>query len=760
MENCKSTSQDQEVALTQDELDRLSLFEAKRKRDNRRAKGVSKGIETFTGGTAHLLRHSVASVGEAIRTWARKAEKTPGQQHRAVARMKQLSPVELAGMTCRVVLDTISTSRTLASACFDLGRLIESESRLKSSPSLEWAVIGKRVRKRRGLKQKMQSALRGMKHRPKAWPKRDKMALGLVLIELFIQSTGLAEVYATKKGKKRINYICATKNCEEWLEQFEDRWVLEPICMPRLQPEAQPGVFWVKCRSKAHERLYQEPSHAVQTCIKTLQNVPWAINRNVLEVLENYYANGLTINGSLVTHQKEVMRVSFENMDAQQRKDRIKSMWKLHTDNVWNKAKSYYVTQQLVVARKFKDSVFYLPVQLDFRGRVYYLPSHLGPQKDDLGKALCDFGFQRAVSEEGYRWFLLDGSKHFGCDRGTFEERIAWAKQNRKNIEAVVEDPYQNIWWHQAESPWQFLRWCLAWCRGAESYPVSLDASNNGLQIISLLTGDATMARLTNVLPSPRPSDIYGAVAERLLQNTRTTDREWLHQWCNRDVLKRPVMTLAYGVTRYGMAEQFSEKTGLPIHRCLVASDEITRAIRDVVPSVFATMGWFKGVAETALDNNTQLSWVSPSGFVVYQPYFQSRLKTIKLRLGDVIRYVSFTEEQRKKLDRAGQVTGFAPNFIHSLDASLVHLAVSEMISFGVDNVFCIHDCFGCHPNDVSKMRACVLNSLKRIFSNDILKHLKEAVESAIRKPNTLQEPPKNEGFSIDAVLNSLYLIK
>ena len=760
MDNCQETSKNQKVALTQAQLDALSVVEAKRRRDNKRAKGVTKGIETFTGGTAHLLRHSVASVGEAIKKWATKAEKTCGPRHRAVARMKELSPFQLSAITCRAVLNGISTNRTLASVCFDVGKLAESESRLRSSPSVEWAILAKRVRKRGGLKYRMQSAIRGMKSRPKVWLKEDKMSLGLVLIELFIQSTGLAEIYAVKKNKKRINYLVATKNCEEWIQQFEDKWVLEPMSLPRLQPEPQPNLFWVKCRSAGQEKLYKAKPKLVEECMTKLQSVPWAINKPVLEVLENYYANGLTINGSLVTHQKEIIQVSFSGMDDQQRKDRMKAIWRLRTENISNKSKTYYVTQQLVVARKFRDTLFYLPVQLDFRGRVYYVPSHIGPQKNDLGKALCEFGKPRKVTDAGHKWFLLDGSKHFGCDSGTFEERIKWATDNKANIESVVADPYQALWWHKAENPWQFLRWCFAYVGGAESYPVSLDASNNGLQIISLLTGDATMGRLTNVLPSPRPSDIYGAVSQRLIENIRGSDREWLTQWCNRDVLKRPVMTLPYGVTRYGMAEQVSEKTGLSIHNCLLASDEVSRAIRDIVPSVFETMNWFKQVAIRALDSDMQLAWTSPTGFEVYQPYFTSRLKTIKLRLGDVVRYVSYNEERRKKLDKEGQVAGFAPNFIHSLDASVVHLAVSKMVSEGIEQVFCIHDCFGSHANDIEAMRRNVLLAVREIFSKDILSSLKEAIEASIRKPYTLPNPPKNEGFPIDSLLESEYFVK
>ena len=90
----------------------------------------------------------------------------------------------------------------------------------------------------------------------------------------------------------------------------------------------------------------------------------------------------------------------------------------------------------------------------------------------------------------------------------------------------------------------------------------------------------------------------------------------------------------------------------------------------------------------------------------------------------------------------------------------MVHLAISKMASEGVEQVFCIHDCFGSHANDIEAMRRNVLLSVREIFSKDILSSLKEAIEASIRKPYTLPNPPKNEGFPIDSLLESEYFVK
>lgn len=752
------------MSLTQTQLDHKAVYEAQLKRDKAKARNVSSGRESLSGGQGFLLRHSVASVAETIALWIDKAQTSPGPKHKSVALMVQLKPLELSALTCRAVLNGISTQRAFASVAFELGRLVEHEARLKESPSKEWNRIKRRMKLRKGHRHKMQTAFRGMSNKTTAWSTIEKASIGGVLIELFIKSTGLCEVVTTRTSKTRMNYIVATKSCSEWMKEFEGTEVLRPFMLPRVEAGSDPNVFWVKCRSKKQEALYKTQPEVVRDCVQAMQQVAWRINTDVLEVLDIYYKNGLEINGEPVNCHKEVIRENLDALTPDQAKDRIKGMWRSHTYNVWNRARGYFITQQILMAKELQGQPYYLPVQLDFRGRVYYLPTHIGPQRDDISKALGDFDEAVPLTEEGKYWFKVAGSAHFGCDKVSYEERVAWAELHDSDIRKVVADPYGCRWWHEADEPWQFLRWCFAWVKGAERFPVCLDATSNGLQILSLLTGDAETALLTNVLPSDVPKDIYGAIALKVQHYLLGTPGEmatfWLHHGCNRKLVKRPVMTIPYGVSRYGMSQQLMEQTNCSIVQGLYLADLISKALGELVQAPQETMVWLKQLAKIPTDNGCPMVWASPSGFPVYQPYFVSKSKSVKLRIGDTIRYMNLTNQITSKLDREAQINSFAPNFIHSLDASVVHVSVQRMNKENIKSLFTIHDCFGCHASRVPAMRKVVAETMRDIFKNPLLKALKTEVASSISLPTNFILEPFYGGFPIDQIIHSPYLIK
>ena len=761
-EDCQS--KEAHLSLTQTQLDKKAVYEAQLKRDKAKARNVSTGRESLSGGQRFLLRHSVASVAETIALWMDKAQNSPGPKHKAVALMVQLKPLELSALTCRCVLNGISTQRTFASASFELGRLVEHEARLKESPSKEWNSIKRRMKLRKGHRHKMQTAFRGMKNKTSAWSVVEKGTIGGVLIELFIKSTGLCEVVTTRIDKTRTNYIVASKSCCEWMKEFEGTDALRPLMLPRVEAGSDPNVFWVKCRSKKQEALYKNQPQSVRDCVQAMQQVAWRINTNVLDVLDTYYKNGLEIKGEPVNCQKEVVKENLDALTPEQAKKRIKGMWRSHTYNVWNRARGYFITQQILLAKELKGQPYYLPVQLDFRGRVYYLPTHIGPQRDDISKALGEFNEAVPLTKEGLYWFKVAGSSHFGCDKVSYEERVAWAEMNDSNIRKVVADPYGCKWWHEADEPWQFLRWCFAWVKGAERFPVCLDATSNGLQILSLLTGDAETATLTNVLPSDVPKDIYGFIASKIEHKLLGTPGEmasfWLHQGCNRKLVKRPVMTIPYGVSRYGMSQQLMEQTNCSILQGLYMADLIIQVLGELVQAPQETMAWLKNLVQPATDSGCPMVWSSPSGFPVYQPYFVGRSKSIKLRIGDTIRYINMTHKITNKIDKEAQINSFAPNFIHSLDASLVHISVDRMSKQGIKNLFTIHDCFGCHASAVPTMRKVVAETMRDIFKQPILKALKEQVASSISQPTNFTSEPFYGGFPIDRITESPYIIK
>src|SRR5690606_31790710 len=75
-------------------------------------------------------------------------------------------------------------------------------------------------------------------------------------------------------------------------------------------------------------------------------------------------------------------------------------------------------------------------------------------------------------------------------------------------------------------------------------YPVSLDATSSGIQILSVLVGDESAAKLSNVVDTGHRSDAYTALFEAMKR--RTGDKS---NFARAD-LKYAVMTAFYGSER------------------------------------------------------------------------------------------------------------------------------------------------------------------------------------------------------------------
>ena len=99
---------------------------------------------------------------------------------------------------------------------------------------------------------------------------------------------------------------------------------------------------------------------------------------------------------------------------------------------------------------------------------------------------------------------------------------MQWANDFAKDAQKIAANPKRELLWTEADKPFQFLAWCFEWAKLTSTgkletfLPVSMDASNNGLQILSMLIRDPYGMSATNVLPTETPADIYKVVAERV----------------------------------------------------------------------------------------------------------------------------------------------------------------------------------------------------------------------------------------------------
>ena len=186
------------------------------------------------------------------------------------------------------------------------------------------------------------------------------------------------------------------------------------------------------------------------------------------------------------------------------------------------------------------------------------------------------------------------------------DERVKWTDAHLGDIRKCVRDPIKETWWHSAEEPWQFLAVCIELVAALDTpdpstyhsnIPVQQDGSCNGLQHYAALGGDVQGAKQVNLSPSDSPQDVYAAVA-RLVEARISRDAEAgnpmamaLSGRITRKIIKQPVMTKVYGVTRYGARLQIlarlKEFNTLPAAQLDAGATYLTGHVMATLKSLF-----------------------------------------------------------------------------------------------------------------------------------------------------------------------------
>lgn len=408
-----------------------------------------------------------------------------------------------------------------------------------------------------------------------------------------------------------------------------------------------------------------------------------------------------------------------------------------------------------------KYEKFYLPWNFDYRGRCYPLPPFMTPQDTDFGKSLLKFYRPMAVNDEVRYWLAFQVATAYGLDKATMADRQEWAKLNAKLIEAVAIDPLVNrCEWEVADEPWQFLAACdeyyhcvIAGDRKTTNLPVAVDATCSGLQILAGLTRDHSTAQLVNVFPGDKPQDAYRAVASKAAELLTADGRADLAGMLDRKVTKRTVMTIPYNATKHSnrgyIREALREKGAeLEPGDLSLITNAVRSAMASIVPGAMSVMDWIKREVSKAIRERgaKELKWKTPSGFTVVQRLNVQNTTEIKLQvLGRMKMMVADGDKpDQPELNRHKAST--APNFIHSLDASLLHLAFLKFNKpFTV-----IHDSVLCRAGDMTELNKIVRETYCDIFKGNVLQDFADAIGAET-------PPPMVGDLDLNQVTNSTY---
>jgi len=664
------------------------------------------------------------------------------------AYLKDVEPMAAAAIACKITIDKVFSvkedSDKLQNVCDAIGHAVEQECQMRhyerEAPGLLHILQKNYEHRAQGTAQKV-TVIQTLMNRYgvrqwQAWGRENRIRLGNWLLDCIISVSGWFDRDMRQKGRKRASYIVPTAEFMEIKDEvMYNAELFSPLAWPMtIEPNdwepGRAGGYLLNEVMKGHEMVRRGDRTCIQdekiyAFLNKIQKIAFTLNPFIVEVSEDLERRGYKV-GKF--QPIEHLELPTKPVDIATNKEARKD-YRRRTAETLNKQaaefkRSCRTRMTMEAVQRFKDRErFFLPWSLDYRGRAYPIPAFLTPQCTDWGKSLLKFADGAFMTPEAEGWLAFQVATCGGQDKATMQDRQQWVKDNLELITRVATDPIGNLHdWEEQDEPWQFLAACDEYyhcvinCdRHYTSLCVATDATCSGLQVLAGLARDSSTARLVNVLPSDTPQDAYKVVAETAIPYCPPSVRPYL----DRKVVKRVVMTVPYNAKPYSNRGYIRD--ALKEKNIEIDTDDLTktvRAVRDamdvVVPGPMAVMTWIESeVAKCIKRGDTELTWVTPSGFSVTQKLMKQNTVTMKLKLlGDVKMTVATGDSDKVDINHHKNAT--APNLIHSLDASILHLTALKFES----PLALIHDSVLCRATDMSTLSTKVRETYMHIFAD------------------------------------------
>lgn len=692
-----------------------------------------------------------------------------------------LEPEAAAAITAKVVVDKVFSTKPLhcqvQHVTDSIGHAIENECMLRhyeaKVPGLLHVLQENYWHRSIGTEQKVKVITTLMNRYDvdhwQAWGRANRIHLGGWLLDCISSVSQWFMVEKRQEGRKTLNYVVATPEFLAIKDQvMATAELFSPLAWPMLiEPNdwghTRPGGYLLNEVMRGHEMVRRGKPCRIQgetpiEFLNKIQKVAYRLNPFIVEVaetlLEKQVAVGKFIPIVEVPLPPKPVDIA-ENYDS--RKDYRRRAAEAMNSNAQAFRRSCRTRMIMNAVQIFKGrEKFYVPWSFDYRGRAYPIPAFLTPQDTDFGKSLLRFHEEAYMTPDAEDWLAFQVATTYGLDKATMDERLSWTRTHHELISHIATDPLGTISeWESAEEPWQFLAACEEYyhcvieCdRHHTGLMVATDATCSGLQILAGLARDASTAKLVNVLPGDKPQDAYKVIAEA----ARPHVPEAIKPYMDRKVTKRTVMTVPYNAKPFSnrsyIREALKEK-GVEIEK-----DDLTatvNAVRDamnrIVPGPMQVMHWIEREVGEAISNGaTELTWTTPSGFVVNQKLMKKNIKTIELQLlGRCQIKVAVGDTDEVDINHHRNAT--APNLIHSLDASLLHLATLRFDA----PIALIHDSVLCRATDMGILSTLVRETYMHLFAeHDYLRDWAKQIGAQ-------SEPPIIDTLEPQSVIESTY---
>lgn len=695
--------------------------------------------------------------------------------------LADIEPEAAAAIACKVTFDKVFSSKRKANQLQNvtdaIGKAVEDECMIRyyerNVPGLLHTLKKNYWHRSIGTEQKVVVIKTLMKRYEvehwQPWGRANRIKLGGWLLDCICVTSQWFDNEMRQSGNRRERYIVPTPEFLEIRDEvMATAELFSPLAWPMLiEPNdwsnERQGGYILNEVMKGYNMVRRSAPCCIQgetpiTFLNHIQKVAYTLNPFIVGVAETLQERGIEL-GKFVPVVELPLPPKpadiAENYDS--RKDYRRRAAEVMNVNAQQFKRSCRTRMTMNAVKVFKDKEkFFIPWSFDYRGRAYPIPAFLTPQDTDFGKSLLTFHEQAFMTHEAEGWIRFQVATTYGLDKSTMEDRQDWVLHNHDLITRVATDPIGNLSdWESADEPWQFLssaheyyHTCILCDKNYTSLPIAVDATCSGLQILAGLARDKSTAQLVNVCPSDKPQDAYAVVASTATPKCPRSIRNYM----DRKVVKRVVMTIPYNAKPYsnrGYIRDALKEKGVELEK-----EDLTatvKAVRDamnvIVPGPMKVMKWIEKEVSAAIDRGKQeLQWATPSGFVVTQRLMKPEVETIELQLlGRCQIKVATTDSD--KVDKSHHKNATAPNLIHSLDASLLHLSA---IRFNAP-IALIHDSVLCRATDMTILSALVRETYMHLFAEQ------DYLTSWANQIGAETEPPIIGTLEPESVIESTY---
>ena len=410
--------------------------------------------------------------------------------------------------------------------------------------------------------------------------------------------------------------------------------------------------------TKEEWEIIQDSQHI--NAVHKLQQNKFRINLSVLRAIEKSKAKFITEGQITIPNEgnKKKMDDAYyawrmaenkakgkETVEVSKKKKKYveeAKKWNLKLVALKNQSKRTAFEYTLQKAKMLSDEPkFYQTLELDYRGRFYYVESFFNFQGTDAARGLIEFAEGKKVTESGRRWLAIhtacsynksygideipdyfeedyvsylkeEGLDSISVDKMTLNDRAKWTEEN---LDAIIKFAADEEIPMDAEKPVVFYACCVEWAclisdpEGHESrLPIQIDGSNNGWQHLGAMSKDIHTGSLVGLVPSKIQKDFYVSTAKALIELMP----EWFEakqmpmKHIRKGISKRGSMTRAYSAGEKTMAtnmyadcyqESFTDKYGINVEDCNKLAHNLIAAINKVCPGPLETMTFLQRLA-------------------------------------------------------------------------------------------------------------------------------------------------------------------